>query len=638
MKYILSLSLLFLSFFSFGLITPQQYVEVGSNNYINNGGYEYGITGYSRYYNGAVAVPTSGTGGTLSANFTHTVTTTNPLFGKTMGLWTKSGLANAIGYGFSYDFTTDIGDKSRTMGIKFSYQVVSGTYADGDMTVWLYDGTNIIPVDGDNRIMGCAVGPCKFETTYQATTSTSYRLIIHTKSASTQNYSLNFDGFEVSKRINTNGAFISPKTSFTPSFSAAWGTVSNLEAFYTRIGDQAEITISVKAGTVAASQPCINISSIGRVDNTKLASGDRAFIGDVSYTQNPTNPAGLLKADVVFFTSLADTTIICVAKRTNLTGYNPDTTGAIFGSNDFIFLKAKVPILGWTTNTLQSTPFTNRFITAEFYNNTTTSCSAGQPINYDVKVADSVNAVTTGSGWRFTAPETGRYLVTVSWQGIIGGVDTNFVIYKNASPYRILENVAAGSNKTYNWASTVTMIASDYIDIRPNQNVSSMNVTLNVITISKLSQPETISAAEPVMATYTGSPAGTPSGSALAFKLPTKLIDTHGAYNPSTGEWTAPRSGYVETCYQAMINGTGISTSTYISVEEVKNGSLVFKTFSYERYSPSEFTTAMQINRCMAPIPVNTGDTVRLDFIVSGFTTPTWEATTTYSSVSFYMK
>lgn len=92
--------------------------------------------------------------------------------------------------------------------------------------------------------------------------------------------------------------------------------------------------------------------------------------------------------------------------------------------------------------------------------------------NFNNKVFDSHNAVTTGAGaWKFTAPISGKYQVSSS---IINGAATNntMVIFKNGSLFRnmgynIVNSVTGGSIPG---VTLVQLNAGDYIDIRSGNN------------------------------------------------------------------------------------------------------------------------------------------------------------------------
>jgi hypothetical protein len=103
-------------------------------------------------------------------------------------------------------------------------------------------------------------------------------------------------------------------------------------------------------------------------------------------------------------------------------------------------------------------------VNASYYSSGTTSISTTQMNNYDVKLYDSHNAVTTGAAWKFTAPVSGKY----SLKGFAGttGSLVYIMLYKNGSAYAVLSY--PNSAGLANFAYDIQLNAGDYIDIRGN--------------------------------------------------------------------------------------------------------------------------------------------------------------------------
>lgn len=128
---------------------------------------------------------------------------------------------------------------------------------------------------------------------------------------------------------------------------------------------------------------------------------------------------------------------------------------------------------------------------------------------------------------------------------------------------------------------------------------------------------------------------GTPSADA-PLNCPTKIIDTHGAFNTATGVWTAPRGGFVTVKYNTVVSGTGGGTgSTYITGKLFLNGSnyndlIIYNLDLYSSirtFAHGEFTT----------IPVKMGDTLSVG-ITGNITSPTWASAAGLHSITFEMK
>jgi len=97
-------------------------------------------------------------------------------------------------------------------------------------------------------------------------------------------------------------------------------------------------------------------------------------------------------------------------------------------------------------------------------------------INYSTKVLDSHNAVTIGSGWKFTAPESGVYLVT--GQFLLDSSVNPFVFYAEVYKNGSVQNGFCRKDKAVTSAEAGTMqcvlqielVTGDYIDVRAHQN------------------------------------------------------------------------------------------------------------------------------------------------------------------------
>ena len=209
----------------------------GEINYIDNpGGEDETTTGYAEYDDGASATPVDGTGGTAS-NITLSNSTDEILRGNRSFKIAK-GAADAQGEGFSYDFTIKGQDTSKKLKIQFDFKTdEDAAYASGDWGVYIYDVTNstlITPVDTD-----IIAGQNIFQTSFNSTTSTSYRLIFHCQTTNASAYDIYFDDIIVGPGMTSQGAAIGPWTSFTP--TSSWTANCTHSGWYRRVGDSMDI-------------------------------------------------------------------------------------------------------------------------------------------------------------------------------------------------------------------------------------------------------------------------------------------------------------------------------------------------------------------------------------------------------------
>jgi hypothetical protein len=264
----------------------------GGINYIqqNNGNndFEAATTGWATYADAAGTIPVDGTGGSPS-HITISRTTTNPLRGLGSLLITNSGSTSAQGEGVSYAFTIDRADQAKVLSIPFDYEIVSGTFSggssstDSDLEVYIYDVTNaqIIQPAG-YKISGAVSGVqykqagCTFQT---ASNSTSYRLIFHVPTTATSAWSLKIDNISVGPQASLYGAPVTDWKSYTPTFSAGFGTVTSINMFYRRVGDVIEVQGSFTCGTTANSVARISLPSGFSIDTNKIATTQGQIAG-----------------------------------------------------------------------------------------------------------------------------------------------------------------------------------------------------------------------------------------------------------------------------------------------------------------------------------------------------------------------
>jgi hypothetical protein len=166
-------------------------------NFIENGFAIEDVAGWAAYADAAGTTPVDGTGGAPTTTVTRT--TTAPLIGDASILLTKPA-SNTQGEGISYDFSIDNAyatDQNRmVISLLYDTAAVTGVYG-----VYLYDvtGAALIDVETNDIITGDGY----FQAKFIPTTSTSYRLIIHTQTTTATASTLKIDSVKV-ERDNPN--------------------------------------------------------------------------------------------------------------------------------------------------------------------------------------------------------------------------------------------------------------------------------------------------------------------------------------------------------------------------------------------------------------------------------------------------
>jgi hypothetical protein len=531
----------------------------GVPNYISNGNFEVNANGWATYADTAGTNPVDGTGGT--ANITLARSATSPLFGTASGLLTKDAV-NRQGQGFSYDFTIDNGDKGKVLQIQFSYQIASGTFADNDMSVWVYDVTNgrliqpapyLIKNSTIIEYMGM-----EFQSNID---STSYRLIFHIGSTSALAYSIRFDNIIVSNSAKLYGSATTGWELVTSGASVNW-TNSTLTLYKRRVGDSVEYQGRISfTGTPVGG--ALQVTLPHSYDSRVVGGfyNNSAYLVDSSANQDYTLYNGPTSVNVTSFFRL---------------GNAPPTMGSygsvqvnspiVITSGDSItFNIIPLPVQGWSSSQVMSSDADTRVVFAKYATNSAKTSTSSQPFDYEIKVEDTHNAVTTGSAWKFTAPVPGYYRVSAGIVASSAASANNLYLYKNGSgvpnggafAQQLTTNVVAKAT------NTIFLKAGEYIDLR---NGSGSTATLaadsgvNAIEIERISGPSQIMASESVSALYTGAPpTGTLTASYNKVTFGTKIKDSHAGY--VSGVYTIPVSGCYDIESQVRINGTYASNA-----------------------------------------------------------------------------
>lgn len=165
-----------------------------------------GIEDYATYKDAAQAEPEGGTGGTpVAVTIAENVAT--PIIGDRSLRISKSA-ADGQGEGCSYDFSIDDGVKGRTVEIPFKYRTLLD-YADGDMGVYVLDIDNSIlyrpsvvdiPASSNGEILD-------FFATFlpSATGGNNFRLIFHVQTTNALAWDFDVDDIQVGKQRTVIG-------------------------------------------------------------------------------------------------------------------------------------------------------------------------------------------------------------------------------------------------------------------------------------------------------------------------------------------------------------------------------------------------------------------------------------------------
>lgn len=527
-------------------ITPNHDAEVNAT------------TGWANYADAAATSPVDGTAGAPVTAIA--VSAASPLRDTYSYTWAKSA-ANRQGEGASYAFTISAADKGQVLSISFDY-LLSGTYVDNDMGVWIYDVTNATLIQpAPYNILNTGI-PQRWQGSFQAASnSTSYRLILHTASTSASAYTLQFDNVQVGPQSKSYGSLITDWISWTP--TGTWVANTTYTGQWRRVGDSMEVFVKIVLSGAPTGNLSVTIPSGYTIDSTKLNTAvNSANLGTAASNTGASSSHG-----AVVWNSSTD---VYVIHHTGLSRWNA-TTPLTWVNLDVITLNFKVPIVGWSSGQLLSSDADTRVVAFQATTSVTAATSSA-PFLFTTINKDSHAAYSAATG-KFTAPSPGWYQINAK---VYTTASTNAIlIYINGA------SVAQGLVNNANNAPALVselyyLVANDTVEIRPSANVTAAGgSTLNSFSVQKISGPSQIAASESVNARYT-----TAAGQSIAnaatpiIDFGTKDFDSHGSVTTGASwKFTCPSAGkYSVAAHILYNNGSSFTANTLANLRIYKNG------------------------------------------------------------------
>lgn len=553
--------------------------DAGGVNYLaaqNDGS---SIGSWTTYADAAATTPVDGTAGSPASTFA--VSTDSSLRGTTNFLWTHSA-ANRQGEGFSTAFTIDPSDKGKVLQVTFEYMVASGTYADNDMTFWVYDVTNAALIAlAPYQLKNSGIIE-KFAMEFQSSSSsTSYRLIGHVATATATAYTLRFDNFSVGPQAKLYGSPINDWTSITVTpASGAFGTVTNGVYFGRRVGDSLQVRGYFKAGTTAGAAATFDISGYS-VDTAKIQAAGKANLGKWETMASGAAYGSGNRVGPVFWNSGTSTFNMSSSGSTDTFGLTIGSALATTG--DGVSFEFSFPISGGSSSVAMSSDADTRVVAASVRLDTVRAIATATATKVDFQSSGSL--YDTHGAFDYT---NDRYVVKVpgkydfsGWVGFdpnaTGVRDVSYKKNGGTSQYVSSAPSFATYSQAVSFSFSENLVAGDYIEIYVFQssggslNLFSGGSTLN---IGMKSGPSQIAASESVNARIylaSNQTGVNTNASAVKVTLDTATYDTHGAW--ASNKYTVQTPGKYRVSAQVSLLGTNVTANNHQLII-YKNGSI----------------------------------------------------------------
>jgi hypothetical protein len=246
---------------------------------------------------------------------------------------------------------------------------------------------------------------------------------------------------------------------------------------------------------------------------------------------------------------------------TSLTKRNGD---ALTGTGNTLSLFAEIPIAGWGAQAILGQDADTRIVAARARLTTAQTAVASKVIPFNSLTRDTHVAFNTTTGV-YTVPVAGQYRVSAGMLigALDGTTDARIQIRKNSTIVTDSYCTRLTGGSTTAGSGTVSdildCVAGDTIDIFAQGDASfdiDNNGNRTFVAIDRLSGPAQIAASEYVgLAVNTTATAITGTSADIVFT--NRVLDTHNAYNTSTGVWTCPATATY------VINGAIFSSGTF---------------------------------------------------------------------------
>lgn len=486
-------------------------------------------------------VPLVGTGG--SPTLTFTAGGGSELVGANRFAWTRPA-SLSMGQGASYDFTIDAAFESKPLTL--TAQVLTDTHCvDNDMDVWVYDKANFVPIQPTPYHVKCSLAPQTIKMEFPSNyASNAYRLELHSSGVSTTSSLIIIDEIKVSPNTYTMGASVTPIAPYVPTVTGMGTTVTGMSEDMYRdggylIGHASWVTGT--PGTLAS----FSLPNGLTIDPARVTAATTTSQNGPLYGQ--WQAAGSAQFGGIVVAVSTNANLLYFSATSGSSQMVPQSGTSIVGTGALISINFRVPIQGWGYAQIQSSDTDGRQVQASYFSSSTgTTLAAGAIVNFDSKIYDSHNAVTTGSSWRFTAPYASTYSVK-EFCYFGSGSGFYFILFKNGVNYQY-GGPFTSTTQMASLVGDVKLNSGEYFDIRSTGGTYAGNgasapyeCKIDILSSNNSTQ---IAASEAIHAQYMGNGGTALTADVTNVDFATKVTDDHGAWDGTT--YHSQRAGWCD--------------------------------------------------------------------------------------------
>jgi len=252
----------------------------------------------------------------------------------------------------TYDL--DLKQRGNDIGINFYFTLPT----DATYEVVFWDVTNSAKLNSALDIVEQSGGRTRYSASvFIPDTCTQYKYGFHSIVENGAGHTLTVDDFEFSTNpfVYKNLVEMTDWESYTPTLTS-FGTPTNMQAFYKRVGDALKATVFFTAGTTTATIARISLPAGLVIDSSKVPDDRKSSSG--SYHVTTTTAVDIASSvnnnGVLFIDTTTSTTDIFWSNdaNTNASGvvFNRDNANSFCGTGSSVSLEFEVPIEGWSSS------------------------------------------------------------------------------------------------------------------------------------------------------------------------------------------------------------------------------------------------------------------------------------------------